>query len=58
MHMFAHHRRNRASQASGASTKGLILRGGWRYDLMAWVHDTLSFRGRLRQLRKAGETDV
>jgi len=36
----------------GSSTKGLILRGGWRYDLTAWVHDTLSFRGRLRQLRQ------
>lgn len=47
-----HHRPVRASQASGASTKGLVLRGGWRYDLMAWVHDTLSFRGRLRQLRQ------
>jgi ubiquinone/menaquinone biosynthesis C-methylase UbiE len=52
MHRFAHYRRNRASQASGASTKGLILRGGWRYDLTAWVHDTLSLRGGLRQLRQ------
>lgn len=52
MHTIAHHRRNRASQASGASTKGLILRGGWHYDLTAWVHDALSLRGRLRQLRQ------
>jgi ubiquinone/menaquinone biosynthesis C-methylase UbiE len=55
MHLFARHRRShrdQASQAEGASTKGLVLKGGWRYDLMAWVHDTLSFRGGLRELQQ------
>jgi demethylmenaquinone methyltransferase/2-methoxy-6-polyprenyl-1,4-benzoquinol methylase/phosphoethanolamine N-methyltransferase len=29
----------------------LILKGGWRYDLMEWFYDTLSFRGALRECR-------
>lgn len=52
MRTFTHSRRPRAPQSSEASTRGLILRGGWRYDLTTWVHDTLSFRGRIRQLRQ------
>jgi ubiquinone/menaquinone biosynthesis C-methylase UbiE len=53
MHSFARHRH---SEASKASTKGLILNRGWRYDLMEWFHDTFSFRGQLRELRQRTAT--
>jgi ubiquinone/menaquinone biosynthesis C-methylase UbiE len=49
MHSFARHR---PSWASKASTKGLVLNQGWRYDLMEWFHDTFSFRGTFRELRQ------
>ncbi len=55
MHLFSHHWRSHrgpASQEENASTKGLVLRGGWRYDLTGWVHNALSSRGKLRQLRQ------
>lgn len=55
MHLFAHRRRSHRSPVTlpeDASTKGLILRGGWRYDLTAWVHNALSSRGKLHQLRQ------
>lgn len=48
-----HHHPSQGPQAQDSSTKGLILRGGWRYDLTTWVHDTLSFRGgTFRKLRQ------
>ena len=49
MHSFARHRHGPASKAS---TKGLVLNQGWRYDFMEWYHDTFSFRGKLRELRQ------
>lgn len=52
MHRFTHFRRSRKPQTLTASTRGLMVRGGWRYDVTACVHDTVSFRGRLRQLRQ------
>jgi ubiquinone/menaquinone biosynthesis C-methylase UbiE len=52
MHSFARHRHRSLGKAPAKETKGLILNGGWRYDLMAWFHDTFSFRGRWRQLRQ------
>ena len=52
MHSFARHRPSRAGKASAKETKGLILNGGWRYDLMGWFHDTFSFRGKFRELRQ------
>jgi ubiquinone/menaquinone biosynthesis C-methylase UbiE len=52
MHSFAHHRPSRTSKASAKETKGLILNGGWRYDLTVWFCDTLWFRGQVRQLRQ------
>src|SRR6266487_2213536 len=52
MHSFARHRPSRASEASATETKGLILNGGWRYDLMGWFHDTFSFRGNWHELRQ------
>jgi ubiquinone/menaquinone biosynthesis C-methylase UbiE len=47
-----HHRPERVSQAEDSSTTGLIGSGGWRHDLMIGVHDALSFRGTIRQLRQ------
>ena len=52
MHSFARHRPRRASKASAKETKGLVLNGGWHYDLMGWFHDTFSFRGKFRELRQ------
>jgi len=52
MHSFARHRHNRSGGAQGIETKGLILRGGWRYDLMEWCIDTFLFRGQMRKLRQ------
>jgi ubiquinone/menaquinone biosynthesis C-methylase UbiE len=52
MHSFARHRYDRASGTSGKETRGLILNGGWRYDLEGWLHDTFSFRGQWREMRR------
>ena len=52
MHSFTRHRHSEESDASAKETKGLILNGGWRYDLMGWFHDTFSFRGQWRELRQ------
>jgi ubiquinone/menaquinone biosynthesis C-methylase UbiE len=52
VHSFARHRHNAAGEASAKETKGLILNGGWRYDLMGWFQDTFSFRGQWRELRQ------
>src|SRR6266566_723565 len=52
MHSFARHRHREASKAPAKETKGLILNGGWRYDLVGWFHDTFSFRGQWRELRQ------
>jgi ubiquinone/menaquinone biosynthesis C-methylase UbiE len=49
MHSFAHHH-NDAGAAK--PTKGLILKGGWRYDLHGWFLDTCLFRGKGRELRQ------
>jgi ubiquinone/menaquinone biosynthesis C-methylase UbiE len=51
MHSSRHHRRE-SGQASVKSTHGLILKGGWRYDLHAWLFDTCVFRGKGRELRQ------
>ena len=54
MHSFTHHphRHNKIGGVSGKETKGLVLKGGWRYDLMGWLFDTFVFRRRLRELRR------
>jgi ubiquinone/menaquinone biosynthesis C-methylase UbiE len=52
MHSFARHRHGEASPASARATRGLILNGGWRYDLTGWFHDIVSFRSQVRQLRR------
>jgi ubiquinone/menaquinone biosynthesis C-methylase UbiE len=56
MHSFARHHPSRASKESAIGTKGLILNGGWRYDLIGWFHNTFSFRGQWRKLRQRTAT--
>jgi hypothetical protein len=51
MHSAARHPHSSSGEAPAKETKGLILNGGWRYDLMGWFHDTFSFRGKFRKLR-------
>jgi ubiquinone/menaquinone biosynthesis C-methylase UbiE len=52
MHSFARRLHGSASKSSSKETKGLILNGGWRYDLMGWFIDTFMFRGQWRELRQ------
>jgi ubiquinone/menaquinone biosynthesis C-methylase UbiE len=60
VHSFARHahRRHLSGERPAGSTtneskrtNGLILGGGWRYDLHVWLIDTFAFRGQGRQLR-------
>ena len=52
MHSFARRLHGEASKSSAKETKGLILNGGWRYDLMGWFVDTFLFRGQWQELRQ------
>ena len=52
MHSFARRLHGGASKSSAKETKGLILNGGWRYDLMGWFCDTFLFRGQWGELRR------
>src|SRR6516162_7181550 len=52
MHAFARRLHGSKSKSSTKETKGLILKGGWRYDLMGWFVDTFLFRGQWRELRR------
>jgi ubiquinone/menaquinone biosynthesis C-methylase UbiE len=52
MHSSARHRHGEASPGAAKATRGLILNGGWRYDLTGWFHDLVSFRGKVRELRR------
>ena len=52
MHSFARRLHGSASKSSSKETKGLILNGGWRYDLTGWFIDTFMFRGQWRELRQ------
>jgi ubiquinone/menaquinone biosynthesis C-methylase UbiE len=52
MHSFARHHQRQSGEASAKATKGLILKGGWRYDLHGWFIDTCLFRGKARELRQ------
>lgn len=51
MHSFARHLHRSTDKASATKTRGLILNGGWRYDLMGWFMDTVMFRGQWQALR-------
>ena len=50
MHSFAHHHRA-SDEAPAKVTHGLILKDGWRYDLLGWFCDSFLFRGKLHKLR-------
>jgi ubiquinone/menaquinone biosynthesis C-methylase UbiE len=52
MYRFAHHHGGEPSATPAKATKGLILNGGWRYDLHGWFLDTCVFRGQGRDLRQ------
>jgi ubiquinone/menaquinone biosynthesis C-methylase UbiE len=52
MHASPHHHHGSSGEASAKSTNGLILKGGWRYDLHGWLFDTCLFRGKGRELRQ------
>jgi ubiquinone/menaquinone biosynthesis C-methylase UbiE len=52
MHSFARRLHGSAEKSSALETKGLILNGGWRYDLMGWFVDTFLFRRQWKQLRQ------
>jgi ubiquinone/menaquinone biosynthesis C-methylase UbiE len=52
MHWFPYHHSHRSGEASAKATNGLILKGGWRYDLHGWFFDTCVFRGKGRELRE------
>ena len=60
MHSFARtrHRQRTSGEASAnktnetRQTRGLILNGGWRYDLHGWFNDTVWFRGQVREMNE------
>ena len=52
MHAFARRLHGSKSKSAAKETKGLILNGGWRYDLMGWFVDTFLFRGQWKELRQ------
>lgn len=52
MHSSTHRRHGESSQAPAKQTSGLILDGGWRYDLHGWLIDACLFRGMGQQLRR------
>jgi ubiquinone/menaquinone biosynthesis C-methylase UbiE len=52
MHASPHHHHGSSGEASAKATNGLILKGGWRYDLHGWFFDTCLFRGKGRELRQ------
>lgn len=52
MHPSSRHQHSSVGKAPAKETKGLILTGGWRYDLHGWITDIFSFRGQGRKLRQ------
>ena len=52
MHSFARRLHNSGDKTTAKATKGLILNGGWGYDITGWFSDTFLFRGQWRELRK------
>src|SRR5262249_7573730 len=49
MDSFSH---KRHSEAASKETKGLMIDGGWRYDVHVWFTDTFVFGGKSRELRR------
>ena len=56
MHSFTRHQHRTSSEAPTKATKGLILQGGWRYDLHGWFLDICLFHGKGRELRQRTAT--
>lgn len=59
MHSFAQPHQSASGKTADKETretKGLILNGGWRYDLHGWLLDTFRFRGQGRALRRRAAT--
>src|SRR3954452_1334198 len=56
MHESPHHHHGSSAEAPAKATSGLILKGGWRYDLHGWFFDTCLFRGKGRELRQRTAT--
>lgn len=52
MHSLARHGHRESGSVAAKETKGLVLTGGWRYDLHGWLLDTVWFRGQGRALRQ------
>jgi ubiquinone/menaquinone biosynthesis C-methylase UbiE len=52
MHSSARHRHGQPGETADTTTTGLIMRGGWRYDLHGWFLDACLFRGQGRKLRQ------
>ena len=52
MHSAARHRHGMTGEESAPETKGLIIKGGWRYDFMEWFHGSLTFGSQMRKLRQ------
>lgn len=52
MHTFARRSHRDSGDAVANETDGLVLNGGWRYDLMVWFCDTFLLRGKLREFRR------
>lgn len=55
-HSSTHHRHSSTGNTPAKETKGLILKGGWRYDLHGWFTDIFWFRGQGRALRQRATT--
>jgi ubiquinone/menaquinone biosynthesis C-methylase UbiE len=52
MRTSSHHRHKATGQQAHPTTKGLVLRGGWRYDLHGWLSDAVLFQGQEHALRR------
>jgi len=52
MYSSGRHHQRPLGETPAKETKGLILKGGWRYDLHGWFTDTCLFRGKGRELRQ------
>lgn len=52
MHTFARHRHRTTGQDTTKATNGLVLSGGWRYDLHGRLIEIFWFRGQGRKLRR------
>jgi ubiquinone/menaquinone biosynthesis C-methylase UbiE len=52
MPSFARYLHRPSGEESARETRGLVLKGGWRYDLHGWFFGAFLFRGQGRKLRQ------